>query len=300
MCSCLQNLSSCIVVDNDDSADETPVASTATSVTKTKSDLMSSLPTDTHITKKASAADYSQSFSGSGICNPGFNFEDDEIDENGGELDGPPETRNHQILYSDSLTSKDLPSHQNVEIQMRETVKTIFNNNDANPDIANDTDEDAASLSISTVSEASTVVPGDSFQAIIDRPPAVPEKKKKHVPSRNAPLVSQIPIGRRTSVKTQRKLASGEGNVKIVEIKSRDVVQGILRMQPNLGGSLSGKDHIAIVKVPVTTSQNMKKQMRPSVNANARQAQASSNCGSGPSQESRDGKVKKVRLFDFK
>lgn len=313
---CLQNLSSCIVLD-DDSADETPAVSTASA---TKQSNFTAFTSDSNLTNLASPGNnYTNSFSASGICNPGFNFEDDE---NEGDKDDHPRipaaatARGEGLLFDCESTSEttpvshssDIRHHSNsVKPPRNSSVKsdnttTISEGSSSKPrttkqsqaDDGNDTDEDAASLSISTVSEASTVVPGESFQ-LVDRPapPPVPEKKnRKSVKSNNnaSSLVSQQPMRRRASVKSQSKLC-GEGNVRIVEIKSRDVVQGILKMEPKLA-SLSGRDHVAIVKVPVaSSSHNLHKQK-------ARQ-QASNNCaGSGSSHESRDGNaINKVRML---
>lgn len=280
--------------------DDTPAVST-TIAAKTKSDLISGFTqsSDSNITKPATA-DYSNSFSGSGICNPAFNFEDDENDmddeihsQNGLAINGEPVVGNHS-MSSDMIMEPSKGNNsksQNFEEQVNDTR--------ADP-AGNDTDEDAASLSISTVSEASTVVPGESFK-VVDQRPIVPEKKQSNAEKLVSPP-SQPAIGRRVSVKSQFKLASGsEGNVRIVEIKSRDCVQGILRMQPKLGSSMNSKDHIAIVNVPVVSgSQKQQKQSRTSVNANNARQKASSICaGSGPSQESREGNDQKVRLNCF-
>lgn len=306
--SIFQNLSSCIVLDGEESsADETPAISTVTSAaaTKTKSDLATFPPvSDLNLTPQASTDNYSHSFSGSGICNPGFNFEDDENekDDTEQEHDEGSNVRGeslvsdsgHQPTTDNSKTTENvaIPKSKKSEKSKHKTKSVSQAENE------NDTDEDAASIS-TTVSEASTVVPsGDSYQ-IVDRPvpPPVPEKKRKTQPSSNGSLVSQSqqPMRRKASVRSQPRLASGEGNVKIVEIKSRDVVQGILRMEPQLSGL--GRNHVSIVKVPVT-SQTLNT-MQPSVNANnARQPASSNYAGSGPSQESKDGNVvQKVRML---
>ncbi|XP_035715809.1 dystrophin isoform X4 [Folsomia candida] len=205
----LQNLSSCIVLD-DDSADETPAVSTASA---TKQSNFTAFTSDSNLTNLASPGNnYTNSFSASGICNPGFNFEDDE---NEGDKDDHPRipaaatARGEGLLFDCESTSEttpvshssDIRHHSNsVKPPRNSSVKsdnttTISEGSSSKPrttkqsqaDDGNDTDEDAASLSISTVSEASTVVPGESFQ-LVDRPapPPVPEKKnRKSVKSNN-------------------------------------------------------------------------------------------------------------------
>lgn len=328
----MQNLSSCIVLD-DDSADETATAASTASNTKTKSNQLTpfSEPSDNsaHHAKYISPSSTSQSFSGgAGICNPGFNFDDDEmessaehtrtgnssvgmsiIDEGLEILGDDPVSANIPISKSESIVSKsrsdrtpkvsEVSKSKKLGSQSEEPKAKIRKDSSsqksktgiADVDAEGDTDEDANSLSLSTVSEASTVVPGEAYST---SDAGMIDKKRFQTP---VAVVSQSAIGRRSSVKSQSRRASGEGNVKIVEIKSRDVVQGILRMEPTkLGASMAGRDHIAIVKVPVSM-QKQPKQTRSSLNANARQPASSNLGGSGPSKESRDGNFKKVRTL---
>jgi hypothetical protein len=355
----LQTLSSCVVLD-DDSADETATgASTATTATKPKSqsNLVAATtldPSDSSHAQYASprsATGNSQGFSDAGICNPAFNFDDDEenegideralsnfhtIEESVSEMeeDVVPTlaSQNSSVTVSHSRTatsrteSKGKESsdankskrpavngkaNKNTDVEVRKDqphkISRRDSQNKRNKSIpvdefgdGGDTDEDAASLSMSTtVSDASTVVPGEGVHGGYS---SAKDKKNKVVGSENHG-VSQPAVIRRASVKSQKqsKLASGEGNVKIVEIKSRDVVQGILRMEPKLGASLGAKDHVAIVKVPVALSQKPQKQKShsSSVNVNNARQSASSNRsvrGSGSSQELRDGNSKKVRI----
>ncbi|ODM94747.1 Dystrophin, partial [Orchesella cincta] len=274
----LQNLSSFIVLDEDedDSADENVLS------TKSKSQLMSDPSASTARLTKPSSLSASASNATIGICNPAFDFDDDEdsaeqvrsikdelppikmskIEERHEDDDEDSETVHEgvsiastssksQVLSKragDSVSKEKVPrEHATIdELPSSKSSKSKTKSNgfmrqtslgDADhADASADTDEDAQSISLSTVSEASTVIPGEGKQR-----------------SSAGNVVSPTSIVRRSSKK--QKVVSSEGNVKIVEIKSRDVVQGILRMEPKLGASMGGKDHVALVKVPLAASQ---------------------------------------------
>jgi len=360
----LQNLSSCVVLD-DDSADETATGASAATTTAnkpqanlTQQTVEASDSTRTKYSSPRTSTAHSKSFTDTaGICNPGFNFDDDEEEKEKLEkisnfhtvheslMEEPEDEDQNQMSVTQSTNQTfgnkssyvDSKPFDNTDVSrskrqnsngkpMRESRYEIKPEKESPQRIIRrdskksksksipleeygeeaDTDEDAASLSMSTtVSEASTVVPGEgayggagAFECVR---PSKDRKIKPPVSENNG--VSQPHIVRRASVKSQKqsKLASGEGNVKIVEIKSRDVVQGILRMEPKLGSNMGGKDHVAIVKVPLAQSQKQLKQKsrNSSVSANNAQQSASSNRnvrGSASSQESRDGNSQKVRL----
>lgn len=270
-----------------------------------------------------------------GICNPAFDFEDDEdsqeqvhsfkddippakmskIEEQGMEEDEDGET----VREENSVTPlkgrsfiESIPAdrgqtytrdHSSAEeyrvvrgIPKQQKVKpngvsqqSSFGEQDA------DTDEDAQSISLSTVSDASTVIAGESGK---------PQRQS----SSSAPMVSSGGVVRRSS---RKKVVSNEGNVKIVEIKSRDVVQGILRMEPKImGGSGGGaKDHVNIVKVPLVASQ---KQQQPSLSPRSTSQKNNSHithpssalnvsaaaAGSGPSLPNKTWLMPKVRKIN--
>lgn len=238
-------------------------------------------------TKPMSSLSASASNATIGICNPAFDFEDDEDsqeqvhsfkddlppakmskieeqymeeDEDGDTvreeynvtplkgrsfIESIPAERGQTYTRDQSSTDehrlvRGAPKQQKVKPN-GVSAQSSFGDQDA------DTDEDAQSISLSTVSEASTVIAGESGK---------PQRQS----SSSAPMVSSGGGVRRSS---RKKVASNEGNVKIVEIKSRDVVQGILRMEPKMGGSGGGaKEHVNIVKVPLVASQ---KQQQPSL-----------------------------------
>lgn len=245
------------------------------------------------LTKPLSSLSASASNATVGICNPAFDFEDDEDSqdqvrsikdelpavkmskiEEGMEEDDDGDTVRDDInipnrhakiarsLVDNSSSERLTRNHSSVDevvssrsAKGREpriksngvTKQSSLGEQDGNAD----TDEDAQSISLSTVSEASTVIAGEG----------------KLRSSSAGAMVSPTGNVRRGS---RKKVISNEGNVKIVEIKSRDVVQGILRMEPKLGASTGGggggggaKDHVAIVKVPLVASSQQKQQQQP-------------------------------------
>jgi len=127
-----------------------------------------------------------------------------------------------------------------------------------------ETDEEFdGSLSVTgTVSEASTIVPHSTESGrLLTKPPvsgarknsteggcgAVGRLRGKHVQGKQDSL--PIPKAKRTH-STPSSKKEKERNIKIVEIKSNDIVQGILRMEPHLGPK---KEKMAIVKCPTAS-----------------------------------------------
>ncbi|CAL8109930.1 unnamed protein product [Orchesella dallaii] len=306
----LQNLSSFIVLDEDedDSIDENVLSN------KSKSQLTSDPSASTaRLTKPMSSLSASASNATIGICNPAFDFDDDEedsaeqvrsikdelppikmskIEERHEDEDEDSDTV-HEAASASSKTpvlskragdsvsndkvSREQSAHEELPSSKSSKSKTKSNGfmrqtSLGDADASADTDEDAQSISLSTVSEASTVIPGEG---------------KQRSSSSVGNMVSPTAVVRRGS---KKKVVTSEGNVKIVEIKSRDVVQGILRMEPKLGASMGGKDHVALVKVPLAASQKSPQQSlsRSSTQKISSHAQPVSSAlnvsaGSGPS-----------------
>ena len=235
----LQNLSSCIVLDEDSAEDETTTA--------TKSTIKSPASNPSHIASMVPP---------SGICNPGFDFEDDE-------LDFVPKLNNKMASLAEEeepITSVDILVSRkrscsdytvetlgdtNVLVKKDEIITTMESDGEEPPCKSakgeipfEDTDEDVKSISMDVE---------EDNEADDEMGEKVSKKKK---------LVSVRRKSDRLVVQHQER-----GNVKIVEIKSRDVVQGILRMEPNLATS---KDHVALVKVPLPSVQGPRGQLKGS------------------------------------